>query len=99
MCCSKDYSNSLDPDNLEILRREQPFVIGMFHQQIKIDKLKQLLKLAVDDMKGSQSVCEFCKHAEKGRHGSTEMPCYLCDRTSNKFEWRYADEAKGLIDE
>ena len=61
-------------------------------------ELKRLLKLAVEDMKDSQSVCEFCKHAEKGRHGSTAMPCYLCDRKSNEFEWRYADEVKGLIE-
>ena len=96
---TKDYSDThWEADE----RHEHQEYVEALHIVVKAleenSKLKRLLKLAVEDMKDSQSVCEFCKHLEKGRHGSTEMPCYLCDRTSNKFEWRYADEAKGLIE-
>ncbi|MGN1225550.1 MAG: hypothetical protein ACI4TG_10670 [Ruminococcus sp.] len=52
-------------------------------------ELKRLLKLAVEDMKCNQSVCNLCKHSRSA--------CPKYKKNFECFEWRYADKVKGMI--
>lgn len=53
-------------------------------------KLKRLLELAVEDLADDRTICENCKKLDTDE----------CDPESDCscFEWRYSDEAKGLIE-
>ena len=52
-------------------------------------ELKRLLKLAVEDMKCNQFVCNLCKHSRSA--------CLKHEKNFECFEWRYADKVKGMI--
>ena len=54
-------------------------------------KLKRLLKLAVEDMKCNQFVCNLCKHSRSA--------CLKHEKNFECFEWRYADNVKGMIED
>ena len=53
-------------------------------------KLKRLLKLAVEDMKCNQFMCNICKHSRS---------CLKHEKNFECFEWRYADNVKGMIED
>lgn len=53
-------------------------------------ELKRLLELAVEDLADDMPICKNCKK----RHTDECNPESDC----SCFEWRYADEVKGLIE-
>jgi hypothetical protein len=53
---------------------------------------KRLLKLAVGDLRLAKK-CQCCKHQITGYADI----CYGCHFNTNKWEWRYVDEALKLI--
>lgn len=55
-------------------------------------ELKKLLKAAVEDLRLVRK-CQYCKHQITGYADI----CYGCHVNTNKWEWRYADEALKLI--
>lgn len=60
----------------------------------KYDRAKELLKLAVEDLRLVRK-CQCCKHLITGYADI----CYRCHFNTNKWEWRYADEAENLLND
>lgn len=56
------------------------------------EQYKRLMKLALEDLRLGRK-CQFCKHLITGYADI----CYWCHFNTNKWEWRYADEALKLI--
>ena len=60
----------------------------------ELREAKRLLKVAVEDLRLTRK-CQCCKHQITGYADI----CYGCHINTNKWEWRYADEALKLIEE
>ena len=53
-------------------------------------ELKRLLKLAAEDMKCNQFVCNICKYSRS---------CLKHEKNFECFEWCYADNVTGMIED
>lgn len=60
----------------------------------KFEKAKRLLKASVEDLRLVRK-CQCCKHQITGYADI----CYGCHVNTNKWEWRYADEAEKLLND
>ena len=78
---------------LKDLRAEQNDQYVFIHELMsELKEAKRLLKAAVEDLRLVRK-CQCCKHQITGYADI----CYGCHVNTNKWKWRYADEALKLI--
>lgn len=80
-----------DPDDDEIWNADIEAIDVALKQMQENAELKRLLKLAVEDLESDSTVCDKCKKLNTDEcDPMNDCSCY---------EWRYLDEAKGLIED